>query len=253
MKLFDDEFYTHMPFVFEGKLLHCKGKDRYVTTDKRANDSEAKPRYQAYDLYVSDLDGSNSFFIGSDLGDKMIACSPNAFRDNGEIVLNYVCCDMLSGSMKYFHYQRRGATLQTLGGYKRIFEPLGIPQHCQSENARYSYTVFQSLNNSYLMQYDKRYGGWEKLTFKNLGLLKRAVVFEESSVILTYANSAGVVKSAVFDTETKFLKDIKVNGQDIYKCHLYDNKAYFSIRAEGNEYGMAIHKDNYTLEASDLR
>lgn len=252
MKLFDDEFYTHMPFVFEDKLIHCKAKDRFIGLDKGTSGTSSK--YQAYDIYASDLDGSNSFYIGANFDEKVIACSPNAFRNNqGEVVLNYVACDMSSGSMRYYHYQRKGESLQSLGAHKRIIEPNGIPQHCQTENSRFSYTVYQSLDNSYLMQYDKLYNTSRKIMFKNMSILKRAVVFEEHSVILTYTNKQSVTKSALFRTNDNYVKDIKVNGNDIYKSHLHNGIAYYSVRSVGDTYGMAIYSDEYTLVASDLQ
>jgi hypothetical protein len=255
MRIFDDEFHTHMPFVFEGTLLHCKAQDRVIPIELRDGGGG---RYQPYDIYVSDLNGKNSQYIGSELGEEMIACSPNAYRAaNGEIVLNYVATLMPTKKRHYLHYQRRGQSLRTLGPKQIVPEREGLPVICQSENARFAYTVHQRAERSALIRYDKTKSGADRAwRFGNLAELKRAMVLDDTSVVLTYTSSSSEVKSAIFDTANGAIQDIKVNGQDIYKSHVHGDQVYHAVRSDPGidirDYGMTIECDAYTLEPSCL-
>ncbi|MDB4915093.1 MAG: hypothetical protein JWM95_2737 [Gemmatimonadetes bacterium] len=251
MKLYDDTFFTHMPFAFEDRLLHCKGRTRTVPKAD-VNDSTLW-EYQAYDLYYSDLDGANSQYIGAGLGDDVIACSPNAYRDaDGIIVLNYVAASVTCAYHRYVHYQRKGSSLSTLGPPRMIPEPLGIPNLCQSEDGSFSYTVSPVIGEqSHLVQYEKASGRHRKWKLGNLSALKRAVVMDEHSLVITYLDTVGEAASALFDTDACTLMNIKVCGKHVYKSHLFDGSVFHSVRS-ASPYGMAIHRSSFDLAPSSL-
>lgn len=250
MKLFGDECHTHMPFVFEDALLHCRARDAKIPFD--VGQGVGVSPYQPYDIYCSDLDGGRVFYIGAELGEDVIACSPNAYRDaHGTVVLNYVAVNMSAPGQLYRHYQRRGPSLRELGPHRVVPEPQNIPTYCQSETRRFSYTVFKSGEWSRLVQYDLATCRRRTWAFENLRVLKRAVPVDESSVVLTYADAEGE-KSSLLDTVDTSLFDIRVGGRDVYKSHLHGSVAYFSVRPSTADYGMSIHRDSYSLESSAI-
>jgi hypothetical protein len=85
-----------------------------------------------------------------------------------------------------------------------------------------------------------------------VSLVKRAVVADEATVVCTYVDSANVFKSALLETTTGVVSDIKVAGRDIYKSHLHDGLVFDARRPTGDAHGMAIYRDAYTLEPSAL-
>lgn len=251
MKLFDDQYHTHMPFAFEGKLLHCKALNRSLRED--TGRSTGGMIYQAYDIHCSDLDGSNSFYIGANLGERVIACSPNAFRDeNGMIVLNYVAESVTPDGKGYAHYQRIGESLQSLGPRIPIASIVGLPSECCMEDEEFMYSTVKNGAKSFFVQFNKQQRSIRRFAFLNVTHLTRLAVFREHAVILTFIDTNEVTKSAVFDLRSFELQEIKVQGKDIYKSHLYDGCVYHAIRAPGDCYGMCIHRDEYELTASDV-
>jgi len=250
MKLFNDAFHTHMPFVFENSLLYCRAAERPVAPGM-AHGPDAV--YRPYDIYCSDLDGKNSFYIGAGLGEHVIACSPNAYRDlEGRIVLNYVAVEMFAGDLGYQHYRRQGLNLRDLAERERVPGLYGTAVNCQAENRLFAYFVLRWTDRSYLVQHCKTTRKRRKWTLENTGMLERAVCVDDHSVILTHRGLSAEPKSLLLDTKDHELRAIKVNGRDVYKCHLSNGELYYAVRSTGPGYHMALHRDAYALEASNV-
>ncbi len=252
MQIFKEDFNSHMPFVFEDKILHCRSYgDRFLEPDSFIPHDRQTP-YQNYNIWLSDIDGKNSFKVDHMLGECTIACTPTAWRDDKQVVLNFVACYITGGIFRYYKYQRRGKDLYSLGKSDRIGSRKGIPIYCESEDEYTELSVYASMNNSYLLEYNKFSKKTEKFDFSCVKYLKRAVHTDMGYILLTYETYENEIKSSIFSPRNKNIMDIKVDGKDIYKSHFHSDRIIHSVRSSGPIYKMGLHSDSYDLVASPL-
>lgn len=247
-----------MPYIIdEDNMLFCKAsfKDRCIEEDAGCpfpHGSNGTP-YQAYDVYTSDLEGNNEFFVETGYGVKTISCTPTCFTSNGITNLNYSMALVSAGSLRHHYFNRCGTSLQDLGSAKRTRNKWGIRAHSASETKRYVFTPYCALNVPYFFATDKQYGVDSKYVL-SCTQLKRLVPIanDDKNVIILSLNDNRVISSIV-NLDTLVVKDIKVNNKDVYKCSILGDTIIHTVKGLGSSYSRQLHKDSYTLVDSTIK
>lgn len=248
MKIFPDTENTHMPFIHGTKLYHCRAplEKRNLDEDIGGYPVENGTLYNAYDIYVSDLDGQNLQRIGGGIGEVSIACTPTVYTHQGETHLNYV-----ASSTEYrirYHYYRRTFSNGQWSGLKRNKDPIGVRvPYCLSENSKYVFVCYPKQNNARVFRHNKITNTGQTFHFPNIDILIRAVPVANNDevFIITYEKN-GKYCSALIQGE--IFKRIKVSGEDIYKCSILDQTIVYSTKTDDITY---LSMDTYTLTSEN--
>ena len=257
MKIFNQLEHTHMPYIIdENTMLFSKApiKDRCIEIDAMVKEPElvTKTYYQAYDIYSSDLDGSNEIFVSANAGERIIACSPTCFVEDGEIVMNFVMAYIRTGYTKSYHLQRRGATLETLGAPRRVYNKWGIGAYTNCETSRYVFTPHCGVNTRFFFLTDKEYGTESKYTLSRGQIRRMTPIANDEKNVIIMVFDENQPFSCLLNLETRVMKEIHVNGKRIYKCSIFNNTVIHTVRGTGSVYSRQLHTDDYTLVNSTI-
>lgn len=257
MKIFNQLDHTHMPYIVDSNtLLYSKApiQDRCIELDSQPSNHDPLVRtcYQAYDLYSSDIDGSNEIFVGSGFDEKVIACSPTCFVENGETVMNYILAFMATGYTKYYHMQRRGSSLATLGQAKRVNNKWGMKAYTNCETSKYVFTPHCGINLPFFFLTDKQYKTDLKYVLSCPQLRRITPLANDEKNVIMMVYSENQYFSCLLNLETLQVREIHVDNERIYKCSILDDIVVHTVRGVGATYSRQLHKDSYTLVDSSI-
>lgn len=253
--VFNGEEHTHMPYIFEDKLYHCRASlvDRILELDAHSTPRPGfSTPYRAYDIYRSDLDGSNIEKIGGGFGEKSINCSPTAFRENGILKVNYVSTPTsYLSTLIYRQYQKsfvNGAWTMK----KFVPNPFGFRVYCNTEDERRQYFCYAAYRDSHLFIIDKTYKVKTNIWFKSgVGILRRAIPAGDK-VLITYSTWDDTeINTSLIDLNNMTSKKVKVNGSHIYKCTMHEDYVIHAVKNPG-AYNMQLHKGYFTLSTDNI-
>lgn len=246
MNIFNDpSIVTHMPFIFEGeKVLFCSApsEDHYLEQEgvRALKNEPLTTMYQPYQVWIGDYDPEldvilNPVPIGKDGPDGDQYCSPHAWRDDqGLIHLTYI--KMLVGGMgklKYGLYERIGEDFDSLGGFKRITDTLGLFPYCGFENEKYRAVANTVLTNTFFNVYDKAAGEEVRIKVGGTSIIRRISFLSEDpdEFLITYPTGS-IQEGGYYHFKTIQYNIISGEAQEVlcdagamYKCSVWGDKA----------------------------
>jgi hypothetical protein len=262
--IFDDSVFTHMPYIFEGKLLHCRADKGGMFINQIASpwipDLVGEgAKLNSYQMYISDLDGTNIEQISENTLGGNIVCSPCAFRDeDNNYVISYVGSNLTAeAGMLYQHYRRCGATDWTdVGESKRVVDKCGLPVYCTTEGEKYKLFAKTATTGGFILAYNKDISTCDRWGFTNMGELRRVIPVEDkpNHCILTLIpyNSDEYV-AILFDLRDGSAQEIIVEGEsEMYKCSISGTDIVYAKNSIPDEYSMQLYKSTYTLQPITL-
>lgn len=273
-KIFADaDFHSHMPFIFEGsKLLHCRAtyQDRVLELEglgKADHTIDRRTRYQAWRIYVSDLDGKNLIELEPDLAEASISCSPFAWRDEeGLIHLNYVSCLTLCRNMiTHRMWERVGPSFSELGPRKMIRDSFGLRVYSGFDSMNYRAFAQHKTRHSFLIYLDKNTGITRKITFSHMKFIKRIAFCGDldSNWLITFPSrqhESGmypIYKTVFYDVNENIIKEIKTEDDSVYKSSIFDGIIVYAKENSkpqniGKKYDVQLYNSDFLMANSPI-
>lgn len=244
MKIFNDGFNTHMPYIDgDNRLYFCRAslEERELQKDIDIHyGGDSITKYKNYDIYSSTLDGDDITPILGGLGEKSISCTPTVCGDT----LYYVAANT-SLNVKYKYYCK----IRTDGvwGPRQIApNPVGVRNlYCASDNPLYHFICYPRTGDARIFIYNKQSYMTSTLYIPNITTLIRAVPIanDNNKIIITY-DKEGTYCSSLINLYNKSIQRIKVQGQNVYKCSILGSTIVYSVK---NETETHLEIDEYSL------
>ena len=271
MKVFRSrKFHSHMPFLFEDKLLFCTAhlQDRFFQTEGVGRDAQApkiKTPYQAYRLAWMKFKGKDKTVhdLAHDIGLSNVACNPSVWRDQ-ESKLHVTFTSALTShraDLIYRLWEKVGNDFDSLGDRKMLPLVFGLKPYSAFENSEFRAVANSRVGNAFFIYASKKDHTPIKVELPNIKWLRRISYMSEdhSKFLLTYPygpvidKSYNRYKTVIYDTQRNVCREIKIDDEMVYKSTIMGEIGIYSKNnSTPDKYAMDLVKGRITYHKSNV-
>ena len=264
------DLHSHMPFLFEDKLLFCTAQlqDRIYQMEGVGRDARApkiKTPYQAYRLAWMKFKGKDKTIhdLASDMGLSNVACNPSAWRDDKGLIHVTFTSALTShrADLIYRLWEKVGKDFSSLGDRKMLPLVFGLKPYSAFENSEFRAVANSRIGNAFFIYASKNDRIQIRVQLPNIKWLRRISYMSEdhSKFLLTYPygpvvnKSYNQYKTVIYDTQLNFCREIKIDGEIIYKSTIIGEIGVYSKNnSTPDKYYMNLVKGRVTYHKSNV-
>lgn len=273
MKLFNDDYNYHQPFIFydwdKTYLIYTRCERYphkiYVET---GSVSKREFEYNDYEIFYCEIDlltGKTGEEKRINTGfNHTIHCSPYAYLDyEGNIRMTFIIGNILpKGKIVYKLWKMFGKTLDQMYSPTLDNDTFGLKPWTGFENNEYKLIANTYMENSFIIFQNKFFQKKYKVAFKNIPYIRRVgySTIGEHDILITcptrdpkFAKGYNLYGTYLYNLDSKYCSEMLVDGKPLYKSTIHGKYVVYSkYTGTKDNYKMELHLGKAELKEKRL-